>query len=156
MEIALLRIDSRLVHGQVIEAWLPFTGASEIVVVDDRAASDFMLKEVMKMAVPHDIDLSCASVKDFVSGRYVREMGNKKILVLCRDLKVAMVIVNKLPGILKINVGNLHYETGKRRISSTVYFDSDDEKIVRKLKDLGVEIDVKAVPSDRKIDIELT
>lgn len=155
MEIALVRIDSRLVHGQVIEAWLPFTGASKIVVVDDVAASDFMLKEVMKMAVPPDIDLSCASVKDFISGRWVRETGSKRVLVLCRDLKVAMSIIKRVPGILKINVGNLHYETGKRQISSTVFFDSDDEKIVRELTRLGVEVDVKAVPSDRKIDIEM-
>jgi PTS system mannose-specific IIB component len=155
LEIALVRIDSRLVHGQVIEAWLPFTGASKIVVVDDIAASDFMLKEVMKMAVPPDIDLSCASVKDFISGRWVRETGSKRVLVLCRDLKVAMSIIKRVPGILKINVGNLHYESGKRQISSTVFFDSDDEKIVRELTRLGVEVDVKAVPSDRKIDIEM-
>jgi mannose/fructose/N-acetylgalactosamine-specific phosphotransferase system component IIB len=155
LKIALVRIDSRLVHGQVIEAWLPFTGASKIVVVDDVAASDFMLKEVMKMAVPPDIDLSCASVKDFISGRWVRETGSKRVLVLCRDLKVAMSIVKRVPGIMKINVGNLHYETGKRQISSTVFFDSDDEKIVRELTELGVEVDVKAVPSDRKIDIEM-
>ncbi|MDH3257844.1 MAG: PTS sugar transporter subunit IIB, partial [Deltaproteobacteria bacterium] len=68
MEIALFRIDSRLVHGQVIEAWIPYTGASKIVVVDDKAASDFMLNEVMKMAVPPDIELQCSSVEDFVSG----------------------------------------------------------------------------------------
>ncbi|NIO17747.1 MAG: PTS transporter subunit IIB [Deltaproteobacteria bacterium] len=155
MQIALVRIDSRLVHGQVIEAWLPFTGASEIVVVDDRTASDFMMKEVMKMAVPPDVDLFCSSVKDFVSGCWARGKESKRVLVLCRDLKVALSIVKEVPGILKINVGNLHYETGKKRISSTVFFDADDERIVRKLKDLGVQIDVKAVPSDREIDIEL-
>lgn len=155
MEIALFRIDSRLVHGQVIEAWIPYTGASKIVVVDDKAASDLMLNEVMKMAVPSDIELQCSSVEDFVSGQRIREGGGGKVLVLCRDLKVAITIIKRVRGIIKVNVGNLHYEAGKREISPTVFFDSDDEKIVRKIKELGVEIDVKAVPTDNKIEIEL-
>ncbi|MDH3258398.1 MAG: PTS sugar transporter subunit IIB, partial [Deltaproteobacteria bacterium] len=74
---------------------------------------------------------------------------------LCRDLKVAITIIKKVRGIIKVNVGNLHYEAGKREISPTVFFDADDEKIVRNMRELGVEIDVKAVPTDNKIEIEL-
>lgn len=155
MEIALFRIDSRLVHGQVIESWIPFTGASKIIVVDDRVAADLMFIEVMKMAVPPDIDLHCSSVDDFISGHQIRGMEDEKALVLCRDLKVAMNIVARLPKIMKVNVGNLHYEAGKRKISPTVFFDSDDEHIVKKMKELGIEVDVKAVPTDCKIEIEL-
>lgn len=155
MEITLLRIDSRLVHGQVIEAWIPFTGASTIVVVDDVAAKDLMMKEVMKMAVPPDIDLHCASVDEFVSGKWAIRAQNRRVLILCRNLKVARKIVNNCPGIMNINVGNLHYERGKREVSPTVFIDLDDEKIVRELEKQGVEVDVKAVPSDRKIKIKL-
>ena len=36
------RVDNRLVHGQVIEAWLPYTGARHLVVANDELATDFL------------------------------------------------------------------------------------------------------------------
>ncbi len=56
---------------------------------------------------------------------------------------------------MNVNVGNLHYERGKREVSPTVFVDPDDEKIVRELEQKGVEVDIKAVPSDKKIKITI-
>ena len=39
-EIVLARIDDRLIHGQVMTAWLQFTGGNHIVIVDDATAGD--------------------------------------------------------------------------------------------------------------------
>ena len=39
MDFTLIRVDSRLVHGQIIETWLPFLKATRIVVVNDEVAA---------------------------------------------------------------------------------------------------------------------
>ena len=54
MDIALVRVDNRLVHGQIIEGWVPYVRANCIFVVDDDVASDFFRETVIKMAVPRE------------------------------------------------------------------------------------------------------
>ena len=46
-EIVLARIDDRLIHGQVMTAWLQFTGGNHIVIVDDATAGDEFTKSIM-------------------------------------------------------------------------------------------------------------
>lgn len=63
-EIVLARIDDRLIHGQVMTAWLQFTGGNHIVIVDDATARDEFTKSIMSMAVPNGIKLSILGVAD--------------------------------------------------------------------------------------------
>ena len=53
--IALLRVDNRLVHGQVLEAWVPRLGARRIVVVDDEAAANPLALAAVTLAVPGEL-----------------------------------------------------------------------------------------------------
>ena len=50
MEIALIRIDSRLIHGQVVQGWLPSLSVKEVVVVSDTAASSRLMGKMMRMS----------------------------------------------------------------------------------------------------------
>lgn len=45
-EIKLFRIDSRLIHGQIITKWLKVSKADKIVVVDGTLAADDFMKEI--------------------------------------------------------------------------------------------------------------
>ncbi len=56
--MALVRVDNRLVHGQILEAWVPFIQAKCIMVVDDKHASDFFCETVIRMAVPSEIEIN--------------------------------------------------------------------------------------------------
>ena len=50
--IALVRVDNRLLHGQILEAWLPRLGAREVVVADDDAAASPLARAAMTLALP--------------------------------------------------------------------------------------------------------
>ena len=54
MSIRLVRVDDRLIHGQVVAVWLRSVGADRIVIVDDRVAADPFLVEVLTLAAPSD------------------------------------------------------------------------------------------------------
>ena len=58
------RVDNRLVHGQVIEAWLPYTGAKHLVVANDELAGDFIRQQIIELAVPHQIKTHFISLKE--------------------------------------------------------------------------------------------
>ena len=52
MPIELVRIDDRLVHGQIVQGWLKVIDINKIVVVSDAVANDRMQQMLLAMAVP--------------------------------------------------------------------------------------------------------
>ena len=88
--MALVRVDNRLVHGQILEAWVPFIKAKCIMVVDDNAASDFFCETVIRMAVPSEIEINICSVEDFIANYVYAQGKGKKTIVLFSNIADAM------------------------------------------------------------------
>ena len=68
-ETAFLRIDDRLVHGQVIVGWLPEIKPDRLVVVNDKVSEDFMRQEMMALSVPPEIDLQFYSTAEIAADK---------------------------------------------------------------------------------------
>ena len=58
------RVDNRLIHGQVIEGWMPYTGARHLVVVNDELAGDFLRQQIMTLAVSRHIQVHFVRLED--------------------------------------------------------------------------------------------
>ena len=154
-DIALVRVDNRLVHGQILEAWVPFIKAKCIFVVDDNAASDFFCETVIRMAVPSEIEVNILSVEDFARlYAYKREKGKKSIVLFsniadaCRAYKLGFHFD-------KLNIGNIHNEKYKLCCAPSVFLcDNDIQDIVTILKNAGVIIEIKRVPREKAVNIK--
>ena len=57
MKVTVMRIDDRLIHGQIVTRWIDYAEAKKILVVDDKAAADSMQQMLLKLAVPSGITL---------------------------------------------------------------------------------------------------
>ncbi|MDP1826539.1 MAG: PTS sugar transporter subunit IIB [Archangium sp.] len=140
------RIDSRLIHGQVIEAWLPHLAAKRVVVADDEAAVDPLAKAAYALAIPGDVELVLAPVSkiDF------RKLASDGVptLVLFREVKAAVAAREQgLPdGIL--NLGNVHSGPGRQPVSRSVFLDQNDVSALAALEQSGMTVRVQAVPSE--------
>lgn len=149
--MAWFRIDNRLVHGQVIEGWLPYLGACRLVVVNDELAEDELQQQIMKLAIPDRISVSFISVH---ATRQVYEeveaAGVKTLFLLstCRDVTRLM---EKGVSISLINIGNLHYSKGKRQICSHVAASDEDIACFDALRKQGVTLDFRCVPGDTPV-----
>ena len=64
MEITVIRIDDRLIHGQIITKWIAEARAEQILVVDEKSAADPMLRMILALAVPSGIHLEVLSQED--------------------------------------------------------------------------------------------
>lgn len=143
------RIDNRLVHGQVIEAWLPHIRASILVVANDELAADELRQEIMSLAVPSSVTFLCCPVKDALTElrRLQREKREQHMMVLfasCEDARAA-----HMAGIdfSVLNIGNLHYGPGKEQICEHIALSQVDRTCLAYFEDHGVEIDFRCVPS---------
>ncbi|MHC1788910.1 PTS sugar transporter subunit IIB [Solidesulfovibrio sp.] len=147
--MAFVRVDNRLVHGQIIETWLPFTHARMIVVVNDELAGDDLRQEIMSLAIPAGVGIVFLAVSE-LSGYFSRsplDIGEALILFSnCRDAQVAYEHGFDFPN---LNLGNLHYAPGKRQVCPHVALSKEDESCLDFFKDRGVRLDYRCVPGDQ-------
>jgi len=143
------RIDNRLVHGQVIESWIPFTGAKILVVANDELANDILQQEIMSLAIPQDVEPHFVAVEDlsrFVSERK-SDLDDLDILVLfasCQDAKRAF---DRGLAFHRLNVGNLHYGPGKKQLCAHVAVSAEDESCLHFFSLRGVALDFRCIPT---------
>lgn len=140
------RIDNRLVHGQVIEAWLPYTGASCLVVANDDVANDDLQQQIMSLAIPSRVHVHFLAVQ--AVAQFLKSQGDADAFVLfanCHD--VERVFTNGLPMDV-LNVGNMHYAPGKKQLYPHVALSPEDQTCLSFLQEHGVMLDFRCVPND--------
>jgi PTS system mannose-specific IIB component len=145
-----VRIDNRLVHGQVIESWLPYTKSRLIVVANDDLAEDPLRQEIMGLAIPGDIQKAFLKVENVTDFLYEKFRAQEEIdaLILLADCCDAKRAYEKGLAFLRLNVGNLHYGPGKTQVCAHVALSAEDKKCLRYFKESGVKIDFRCVPNE--------
>ena len=85
-----LRVDERLIHGQVVTAWIAHSDAKQILVADDAAAKDTLQQSLLKMATPKKVDLKIMSLED-ANQLIQNDESDTKTLLLVRGPKRGVV-----------------------------------------------------------------
>ncbi|MBI4801842.1 MAG: PTS sugar transporter subunit IIB [Elusimicrobia bacterium] len=152
MPVTLYRIDDRLVHGQVVESWVPYLKISEIVVVSDEIASDDIRRTIMRFATPEGVELKIFKVQeafDYLCGA----PAPHNILVLLPGLKEAADLLSKGLKIPRLNIGGMHYCAGKNMsIGKAIFLSDEDCGRLKFLAGAGVGLEGRGVPTDKPIN----
>jgi len=147
--IALVRVDNRLLHGQILEAWVPRLKARRIVVADGVAAASPLARAAMTLCLPPDLpaEVLPPGEVDFAALAAAPE----PVLVLFREVgDVARAAAGRLtPAIARtVNVGNVHYAAGRRPVTPSVFLTGEELGQLEALARAGFEVEARAIPSD--------
>lgn len=155
LNIELVRVDNRLVHGQILESWVPHVNAQCIVVVDDTIAGDVFNETVIRMAVPSEIDLVINKVEDFAHNYKFGHTSGKNTIVLFRSIKDACKAFDIGFHFDKLNIGNIHHEEFKVCCSPSVFLcDTEIDDLLKLLENAGVVVELKRVPREKAVNIK--
>lgn len=148
--ISLVRVDNRLIHGQVVEAWFPHLGVDRVAVADDESAKSPLVRAAMGLAVPASIEVWVHPLAE-TDFETLRTDGIRTLL-LFRD--VAGVTQAMGRGLLPVhlNLGNVHYATGRRQVSASVFLSPEELRQLKALSDRGTRVEARGVPSDRPVE----
>lgn len=152
MPILLTRIDNRLIHGQVGVTWVNHLGANMILVANDKVADDPVQQNLMDMAAPNTVETRYFTLQETIDKIHLAGDWQEIFLVLRTPQEVLKLVEGGVP-VKKLNIGNMHYSEGKKQITSTVSVDESDKAAIRKLLDLGVNIEIRRVPDEPVTDI---
>jgi len=148
--IALVRIDNRLVHGQVLEAWLPALDAHGILVADDEAAGNVLARSAMSLAIPPGVSFQVVRVQ--AAAELLKPGGKgpqgQRTLVLLRDVRDAMQLHDLGVPIPRLNLGNVHFGQGRRQVAPSVFLDAGEVAALERLESSGTQVEFRAVPSE--------
>ena len=153
LKINLARIDTRLLHGQVATAWTPDSKADRIIVASDSVSADKLRKELIKQAAPGNVKANVVPIDKLIAVAKDPRFGNTHALILFETPQDALRAVEGGVNIKTLNVGSMAHSTGKTMVNNVLSMDKDDVATFEKLRDLGVEFDVRKVPNDSKKDL---
>lgn len=141
-----VRIDDRLLHGQVAYSWKARLGYNAIVIISDSAANDHLRKATLKMCCPDGVKLATRSIEEGIQLLKNEKLKSMKVFVICPDPKTAYEVVTQLEEKPVINLGGMQKKDGAQFFSKAVYMDELDKKYCDLLVDSGFNIEVQEVP----------
>jgi PTS system N-acetylgalactosamine-specific IIB component len=147
--IALVRVDNRLLHGQILETWIPRLAIDEVVVADDEAASSDLARAAMTLCVPPDLPIRVVPVAEVPWAALAA--ARARVLVLLRD--VAALSASRAGGLTaqlapRVNLGNVHFGPGRRPVTPSVFLAAPELDALRDLAAAGFELEARAIPSE--------
>ena len=151
MSIVLVRVDDRLLHGQVVEGWAPYVQAEAIAIVSNTVCVDEGRCRLMEVVSPDNIELCVipsSGLEDVLS-----RFDKANILLLFQDMETVLEVIEMGVVLHHINVGNLHHLKGGVEVAPSVYMNQKDLGALQRLADMGVSVEAREVPDGRSFDL---
>ena len=148
MALVLTRIDNRLIHGQVLEAWVPFVQADCIVVANDDIAGKQLQKMMMKASVPSRMLVEIGTVAETILLLNSTRLNRRRVLLLFGSTADAVRAYQGGLTYNRLNLGNLQAYKGKARFSCTLFLDPTDLDNLELLDQAGVKVTARCIPAD--------
>jgi len=152
LDIALVRVDNRLVHGQILEAWVPFLKAACLIVVDNEVAADFFRESVIRMSVPRHVEVLVSAVSDFPSRFFFHQGSGRKTIVLLSAIGDALTVHRLGFRFPKLNIGNVCNESCRLCCTPSVLLSDLDLEAIAALHSERVRIELWRVPREKPRD----
>ncbi len=150
--ILLLRVDHRLLHGQVAVSWCQGLGANCVFCVGDHVANDPVWKTTLKLGklagcklVIKDMDHAVEAINSGVTDKY-------RMVVSVQTIAEAKELADRCPVVTSINLGNTKASPTTREVSRQVFLEPEEEAMIRELVDRGVEVEIRPLADDPKVD----
>ena len=150
--IKLVRVDHRLVHGQVAFSWTKFLGIDCILIASDELQKDDLKMAGLRMAKPANVKLVMKGLEDSAKALNSGVTDKYKLMILCESIEDVYHLTQKTDCIKSVNLGGTKTREDRKQISKAVHVTDEDIKMIREMDSKGITVDVQLVPDDPKSD----
>ncbi|AYV66163.1 PTS mannose/fructose/sorbose transporter subunit IIB [Niallia circulans] len=148
-----IRVDDRLIHGQVATRWATGLKVNRIMVIDDKVAANELEKSVLRMAAPSGVNTSILDVEKAVNNIKNGNYQGQRVLVVIKTPEVAVQLLKAGLNVKQVNIGNLSNRPNTLQIKKSVSLSESERKAVDFLIEKGVEVTAQMVPDDPAANI---
>ena len=152
MPVIHVRMDNRLIHGQILVSWNSAFKIEHIIVTNDIVAGDNLQVTLLKAVAPLTAKVSVLSIKDCVAYCTSPEAEKENIFIIAKYPEDGLALVETGLNMPVLNLGNQAYVRASKKISNTVYLTEAGVKALKTLHDKGIRITCRMMPSDQDSD----
>lgn len=140
MKISMVRVDGRLIHGQVTTGFIRRIGANMILVANDQVAGNATQRSIMKLASPPGTKIEIASVEDALNGLADNRWPNANLMLLLKSPVDLIRLIEMGLQVKQVNVGGVNNEGASVKITNEVFATPEEMEAWKKLDEMGVEM----------------
>lgn len=153
MKISFARIDDRLIHGQVATVWVKAYACNRIMCCSDEVAKDELRKELVLQVAPPGLKAYVVPVDKAIEAyKNPKYDSFNTFFLFTKPADVLRMVKGGVP-FQSVNLGGMRYIEGKTQISQAVSVDAADVEALKKLHEMGVELELRQLVKDQKIDV---
>lgn len=145
-----LRLDERLIHGQVATYWTRTLGATRIMVVGDEIVNDEIGKSALKAAVPAGIKLSVLTPENAAKRLNEGLYSGQRVFLIVKEPKAIASLLAHGVKVKEVNIGNMGKKEGRQQIKKSVYCTEEELQTILSIDKSGVPVYAQMVPNDEK------
>jgi PTS system mannose-specific IIB component/fructoselysine and glucoselysine-specific PTS system IIB component len=150
----LIRIDDRLIHGQVVVGWGQPCELGFLVLVDDAVAESDWEQELYRMGVPPEMDVFFDSVASAARRLTDYRADRRTGMLLVAEIETVQRLVALAPDIKAVTIGGIHHREGRTARLRYVYLTAAEEQQLRDLAATGVTVTAQDVPSASPVPLD--
>lgn len=151
MPIIFARVDDRLIHGQIVQAWLPELNVDEVLIPFSKGNEACLNRGLLRLSLPYEYELT---ILDSPAAARRANESNRRIFLLMGSLKEAADLIKDGLQITSLNIGGMHFKDGAQKLAENVFLDNDDKRFLKLIRDLGIRIETRAVPNSPSLSVD--
>lgn len=153
-KILLARIDDRFIYGQDVELWNEAIGSNLVLIVNDEIAADSRQWAPMRVATPDGVWTRFFSVQKTIDIIHAATPRQWILIMVASPADMLALVKGGVP-ITKISVGHMQAGEGKRSVTPAVAVGEADAAAFKELQELGIELEIRYLPSSNPDPIQL-
>lgn len=151
--IKFIRIDHRLLHGQVVFSWSKSLQINRILVVNDEAANDEFKKMSLELSKPQGIKLNILTVENTLTKISKIEALSENIMMIFGNTKDVRQFCESYSNVKEINYGGIIKKEGSKQFSNAIFLTENEIDDAKVLKSMGIKQFMQQVPTSKKEDL---
>ncbi|WP_434661997.1 PTS sugar transporter subunit IIB [Klebsiella sp. MISC125] len=143
-----IRVDDRLIHGQVATRWVSHFNANRIMIIDDAVAANDVEKMLLRSAAPEGCNTSILSFDKASANILAGNYDGQRVLILLKTPEIALQMVNSGIALTQLNIGNMSNKEGRSQIKRSVSVSEVEAQAIDALLTKGVTVTAQMTPEE--------
>ena len=152
--VKLVRLDYRLIHGQVITKWNNIVRATDIIIIDDDLVNDEFMVDIYMMASPPGVEVHVYTEDQFIKKMEEGALETGNILVLLKKVATLKNLLSKGIKFPEVQIGGLGGGKGRKQIVTGITVSDAEMDDLREITKEGIRIYFQVTPEENKVSFE--
>lgn len=147
----IVRIDDRLLHGQVVVGWGQQLGLEWIILASDRVAESPTMVAAMKAGAPLEIQADVFDLEETARRYSSGEFAAKKSMLVFESPGDLLKLIHKGVSMKQVHIGGLHFREGAEELLPYVFLSNWDRMALDEMTKRGIRVTCQDLPGNHPL-----